>query len=54
MPWLDYFWGTLLRAYKEFEARVGTVEQGTGSKSERVRNLPVGFLHQLREEIENG
>lgn len=27
-PWLDYFWGALLRAYKEFEERVGTVEKG--------------------------
>ncbi|MFI4941037.1 MAG: Fic family protein, partial [Burkholderiales bacterium] len=24
-PWLDYFWGALLRAYKEFEDRVGTI-----------------------------
>jgi len=37
MPWLDYFWGVLLRAYGEFEERVGTIERGRGSKSERVR-----------------
>lgn len=36
-PWLDYFWGVLIRAYKEFEERVGEVEPGRGSKSERVR-----------------
>lgn len=36
-PWLDYFWGALLRAYKEFEARVGTIERGRGAKSARVR-----------------
>jgi Fic family protein len=36
-PWLDYFWGTLLRAYKEFEERVGTIERGRGAKGERVR-----------------
>jgi Fic family protein len=36
-PWLDYFWGALLRAYKEFEERVGTIERGRGSKGERVR-----------------
>lgn len=45
-PWLDYFWGALLRAYKEFEERVGTLERGRGAKGERVRaeilkrNLP--------------
>lgn len=36
-PWLDYFWGALLRAYKEFEARVGTIERGRGAKGDRVR-----------------
>lgn len=36
-PWLDYFWGAMLRAYKEFEERVGTIERGRGSKGDRVR-----------------
>lgn len=37
VPWLAYFWGTLLRAYKEFEERVGTIRTGRGSKTEQVR-----------------
>ena len=37
MPWLNYFWGVLLRAYREFETRVGTLEHGHGAKGERVR-----------------
>jgi Fic family protein len=41
-PWLDYFWGALLRAYREFEDRVGTIEQGRGSKGERVRAEVLG------------
>ncbi len=36
-PWLDYFWGAVLRAYKEFEERVGTIERGRGAKGDRVR-----------------
>lgn len=36
-PWLDYFWGALLRAYKEFEQRVGSIERGRGAKGDRVR-----------------
>ena len=36
-PWMDYFWGALLRAYKEFEQRVGTIERGRGAKGDRVR-----------------
>lgn len=41
-PWLDYFWGTLLRAYREFEERVGTIERGRGSKGDRVRSEVLG------------
>ena len=36
-PWTRYFWGVLLRAYREFEERVGTIGAGRGSKSEQVR-----------------
>ena len=36
-PWLRYFWGMLLRAYAEFEERVGTIRTGRGSKSARIR-----------------
>ena len=36
-PWLGYFWGALLRAYREFEERVGQIEHGRGAKGERVR-----------------
>jgi len=34
-PWLDYFWGALLRAYKEFEECVGTIERGRAAKWEQ-------------------
>jgi Fic family protein len=45
-PWLNYCWGALLRAYREFEERVGTIESRRGTKGDRVRaeilkrNLP--------------
>lgn len=35
-PWLNYFWGVLIRAYKEFEERVGTLGTGKGSKTEQI------------------
>lgn len=53
-PWLDYFWGALLRAYKEFEERVGTMDNSRGNKSDRVRaevlkrNLPFS-ISELEE-----
>lgn len=34
MPWVDYFWGVLIKAYKELEDRVGTFDQG--SKQARI------------------
>jgi Fic family protein len=36
-PWLDYFWGILLRAYREFEERIGVVHYRRGGKTEQVR-----------------
>lgn len=36
-PWMNYFWGVLLRAYGEFEQRVGKISPGRGSKSRQVR-----------------
>ena len=36
MPWMTYFWGVLLRAYGEFEERVGTVRAGRGSKADLI------------------
>lgn len=33
-PWMQYFWGTLLRAYSEFEERVDALK---GSKTDQVR-----------------
>ena len=39
MPWLDYFWGTLIRAYKEFEERVGTIRTGRGSKTDQIKEI---------------
>lgn len=36
LPWLRYFWGVVLRAYRDFEERVGTIRAGRGSKTDLV------------------
>jgi len=36
-PWMNYFWGVLIRAYREFEERVGTIRTGKSSKTEQIR-----------------
>ena len=42
-PWLRYFYGTLLAAYKEFEERVGTYK-GKGSKTDQVKAAVDKFI----------
>lgn len=44
-PWLNYFWGVMLGAYREFEERVGEVRKRTGSKSEQVRAVVLAKQH---------
>jgi len=36
LPWLTYLWGVLIRAYREFEERVGAIRSGRGSKTDLV------------------
>lgn len=36
-PWLNYFWGVLIRAYREFEERVGEIREKKMSKTEQIR-----------------
>ena len=38
-PWLRYFWGVMLRAYGEFEERVGTITKGRGAKTIQIRRV---------------
>lgn len=47
-PWLGYFWGVLLRAYREFEERVGTLNGGRGAKSRRVREAVARRVRPFR------
>jgi Fic family protein len=36
LPWMRYFWGVVLRGYKEFELRVGKLRTGRGAKTDLV------------------
>ena len=53
-PWLRYFWGMLLRAYREFEERAGTLEQGTKTEmiERAVAHRTVPFaISEIEEEL---
>ena len=47
MPWIEYFLGVLLAAYKEFEERVGMLTVARGAKTEMIlgaiKSLPNDF-----------
>jgi Fic family protein len=43
VPWTEYFLGTMLAAYKEFENRVGILTDGRGAKTELVLEAIRGF-----------
>lgn len=36
LPWMSYLWGVLIRAYRGFEERVGSIREGRGSKTDLV------------------
>jgi Fic family protein len=54
-PWTDYFLGTLLAAYEDFEDRVGELRTQRGAKTQRildaVEELPDGFKTRDVEEL---
>lgn len=43
-PWLDYFWGVMLRAYGEFTERVSGLNRGAGSKAATVRDAVASMV----------
>ena len=49
-PWLDYFFGVIVAAYKELEARVGTITGGRGYK----RQMIVDCVGRLPDEFRVG
>jgi Fic family protein len=43
-PWLEYFNGVLIAAYKEFESRVGHFKKGKGSKANQIQAAVERFV----------
>ena len=47
-PWLEYWLGTLLRAYAEFEQRVSALQSARGAKTEMVLEAFERLPHSFR------
>ncbi len=45
LPWVSYLWGVLVRAYREFEDRVGTIRGGRGAKTDLVEQAVARRTH---------
>ena len=50
IPWLEYVLGIILSAYKEFEVRVGKIEDSKGGKGDRVENSINHIIGQFSKE----
>ncbi|NBV83262.1 Fic family protein [bacterium] len=37
-PWLHYFWGILIKAYRELDEKISDIKGGKGSKTEMIRH----------------
>lgn len=54
LPWLEYFLGVLLAAYRQFEERVGNITSYKGSKSKRIEEAIRRFVQQFTiSDLEN-
>ena len=42
-PWMEYFWGALMKAYKELEKRLEKVSHGKGWKTKAIRESALSF-----------
>ena len=38
-PWMEYFWGVMIRAYKEFEENIINIKETTGSKGSKAEQI---------------
>lgn len=47
LPWMEYIISTFLAAYREFEARMGRLSSGRGSKADMVQNAVDGFIEDF-------
>jgi Fic family protein len=48
LPWMKYFWGVIIAAYREYEQRVGTIRTGRGAKGDQVRQAVERKLGSFR------
>ncbi len=46
-PWWEYFLGILIKAYQEFEARVGMITKSKGAKTGFIRQAVENLPHQF-------
>ena len=43
-PWLHYFWGVLIKAYRELDEKVSDIKSGKGSKTEMIKQAVMTMI----------
>lgn len=46
-PWMEYFWMVLLRAYKEFEEKVGLIKETAGGKGSKAELIKLSIRNKI-------
>ena len=47
-PWLEYFWGILIRAYKELDKQVAIVEEATSAKGYKTAQIRLAVGNKIK------
>ena len=46
-PWMEYFWGVIIRAYKEFEERVAIIKETVGGKGSKAAQIKLAIKNKV-------
>ena len=46
-PWMEYFWGVVIRAYKEFEEKVVLIKETVGGKGSKAELIKLSIRNKI-------
>ena len=46
-PWMEYFWGVIIRAYKEFEEKVVLIKETVGGKGSKAELIKLSIRNKI-------
>ena len=46
-PWMEYFWGVIIKAYKEFEEKVVLIKETVGGKGSKAEQIKLAIRNKI-------